>query len=173
MTISEFPDVKKAIVQNNATYLKNNYIVLDPFKIASDYGIKYHFVPTTRPYAFTAPNPITNKPEIYISENVTPLSKKILCYHELGHIFCESQNDAHLFTGKIDHESEFLANFFVLQFLPELLEHKNVMGSTDIRAINKYMTFCIKRVDESSSTSIFDIIDINDDFWTIDEISFS
>lgn len=170
MTIAEFPDMKKDLIKRKANYLKNNNFILDPFKIASDYGVPVHFIPLIRPFAFTARDPM-GKPEIYIADDVTDESLQILGYHELGHVFCEKNYDTSLFNHTIDHESEFTANMFMLQFLPEVLRNNTLNENTDIRAINRYVGLKIRRRNndplQGINQDIFDFIDINNPFWII------
>jgi Zn-dependent peptidase ImmA (M78 family) len=170
MTIKEFPAVKKEKILKEANHLKNNNFILDPFKIAKDHGIPVHFIPLIRPFAFTARDP-WGKPEIYITEDATEESKIILGYHELGHVFCEGNYDTSLFNHTIDHESEFTANMFMLQFVPEVMKNKTLNENTDIRALNRYIGLKIRRNThdplQGVDPGIFDFIDINDPFWIL------
>lgn len=170
MLISEFPSEKKEMILEKANYIKNNNIVLDAKKIAKDYGITVHYVPEIHPYAFTTRNEVLQRPEIYIISNATEDSKEILLWHEMGHFFCESRCETHLFSNRINHESEFIANCFMLQFLPHVLDGQEIKDTTNIKAVNHYITAQIHLQSKNhpymkGQISLLNLIDINDSFW--------
>lgn len=105
-----------------ATGLKNTYHTCDPFEIAKIFGIsimetgscpkwfKAHAV-KFEGYA----------PYIAINKSYSDNSKKILCAHELGHVFLhdDTVNNFADVGGNINMEAEYEANLFTLALLEE------------------------------------------------------
>ena len=134
-------------VHEKVKEIKDSGIIIDPFNIAKHYGIETAFIPIIEPPALSIPNDY-GKYTMYISSLVDKYSQKILVYHELGHVLCENIPRIHLFDHTIDHESEFLANYFVAGFLP-IFSRTKLTGSTQIEDINTYVSSLIIPVTES------------------------
>ena len=132
--------------------IRNSGIVLDPFNIAKHYGIETAFIPIMEPPALSIPDDY-GKYTMYISNLVDRYSQKILGYHELGHVLCENLPRVHLFDHTIDHESEFLANYFVAGFLP-IFSRIKFTGSTQIEDINTYVSSLIIPITESRDITL-------------------
>ena len=144
MKLEEFSELRlpelervQAVIEE----IKNSGVFLDPFNIAKHNRIEYALVPITEPFALSIPNKL-GKYTMYISSLVDRYSQKILCYHELGHVLCENIPNVYLFDHTIDHESEFLANYFAANFLP-ILSRMNIDPETSIEDVNDYITSLI------------------------------
>lgn len=124
--------------------IKNKGILIDPFNIAKYYGIDVRFITTTGDApAFSIPSfDDSSKYTMFISKDVDRYSKKILCYHELGHLLCEGQPGVYLFDHTIDHESEFTANYFAASFLP-IFSRMIITDDTTIEDANEYVSSLI------------------------------
>ena len=75
MTVSEFLKKHGEKIQKIYNEIKSSNIMLDTFNIAKHCGIDISFLPLNM-YAYTARNPITNQPEMYIAESVDRYSNQ-------------------------------------------------------------------------------------------------
>ena len=103
--------------------LKRTYNTDDPFKIADLFGIRVIMNSGYQSRNFKA-QAIKFKgyaPYIVINEKYTESSKKVLCAHELGHIFLhdETLNNFANVGGRLNMEAEYEANLFTLALLEE------------------------------------------------------
>lgn len=112
MKIKDFSKWKQFSIWYKAKKIRNSVKVIDPFYIAKQYNIDVSFIDMDKPFAFNQYNPLSRRYTIYISNAVDRYSSKILCAHELGHIFCERPQAVSLFDREIDSISEFIANSF-------------------------------------------------------------
>ena len=118
MKINDFSKWKLFSIWYKATKIRTTTKIIDPFYIAKEYNIDVSFIDMDEPYAFNQYNPLSRRYTIYISNAVDKYSAKILCAHELGHIFCEKPQAVNLFDHKIDPVSEFTANCFASFLVP-------------------------------------------------------
>ena len=114
--------MRKQEIVDFANGLRNTYHTNDPFEIAKIWGIRI----LERDHGFKGFKAQAVKfrgyaPYIAINSNYTEASKKILCAHELGHIFLhdETLNYFADIGGKINMQSEYEANLFVLALLDD------------------------------------------------------
>ena len=172
MRVSEFPAKKAERINYVVNYIKGLGLPLDPLIIANHFGVEVNFIKGQRhPLAFTAPIVTTNKAAIYLSDDVDKYSKKILLFHELGHILCNGRCETYLFDHTIDHEGEYMANMFMASFLP-VLANKEITDNTDILAVNRYISTKIRIPSKHSfdgQLSLFDFywesIPLDDKYW--------
>ncbi len=137
LKLSDFPDETLESVARTADIIKERGIY-NPFILASLLGYDCSFIDIIKPFALTTTS--NNSKNIYISNSVSGYSKKILCFHELGHILCEANHDACLFDPEIDQESEFTANLFTSHFLPIFSRIRNtITPETTLEYLNKYV----------------------------------
>jgi Zn-dependent peptidase ImmA (M78 family) len=106
------------------------------------YNIDVSFIDMDKPYAFNQYNPLSQRYTIYISNAVDRYSSKILCAHELGHIFCEKPQAVSLFDHEIDPVSEFIANSFASLIVPFDARFK-LEDDTTIEDYNNFVTSLI------------------------------
>lgn len=142
MKIKDFSRWKQFMVWYKATQIRNSVSVIDPFHIAEKYGVEVSFIDMNEPYAFNNYNPTTRTYTIYISNMVDRYSSKILCAHELGHIFCEKPQAVNLFDHKIDSVSEYIANTFASMLVP-FDARFNLEDDTTIEEYNEFVASLI------------------------------
>lgn len=142
MKIKDFSKWKQFKVWYKAIKIRNSVSVIDPFHIAAEYGIGVSFIDMDEPYAFNNYNPTTQTFTIYISNMVDRYSSKILCAHELGHIFCEKPQAVNLFDHQIDPVSEFVANTFASMLVP-FDARFNLKDDTTIEEYNEFVASLI------------------------------
>lgn len=168
MKVSELSEEVLHNIDSLVKEIKQSVNVLDPFVICQAFGIDYCFIDIDEPLAYNHYNPLKKRYDIYISGSVDKYSSKILCYHELEHIFRERSHYVCLFDQEIDPESEFYANYFTSQFLP-IFSRQKITPNTNIEAINEYVSTQIRKKNEKplipGQLNIFDFIDLDDDFW--------
>ena len=115
--------MRKQEIVDFALGLKRTYNTDDPFKIADLFGIRVIMNSGYQSRNFKA-QAIKFKgyaPYIVINEKYTKSSKKVLCAHELGHIFLhdETLNNFANVGGRLNMEAEYEANLFTLALLEE------------------------------------------------------
>ena len=115
--------MRKQEIVDFALGLKRTYNTDDPFKIADLFGIRVIMNSGYQSRNFKA-QAIKFKgyaPYIVINEKYTESSKKVLCAHELGHIFLhdETLNNFANVGGRLNMEAEYEANLFTLALLEE------------------------------------------------------
>lgn len=142
MKIKDFSKWKQFSVWYKATKIRNSVKVIDPFYIAKQYNIDVSFIDMDKPFAFNQYNPLSRRYTIYISNAVDRYSSKILCAHELGHIFCERPQAVSLFDHEIDPVSEFIANSFASLIIPFDARFK-LDDDTTIEDYNDFVTSLI------------------------------
>ncbi len=118
-----------------ANDLKNTYQTNDPYEIAEIYGISIH-ERTECIKGFTA-QAIKFKgyvPYILINGNYPERSRRVMCAHELGHIFLhdDTLNNFANPGGRINMEAEYEANLFALALLED--QDNLAMDMADIPA---------------------------------------
>lgn len=142
----------------------------DPFEIARALDIEVVFTEIKFAPAFFNRSRIDNKTTIYISSNTNSYAKRLLCSHELGHILCEDY-ETDLFDHRIDPESEFIANSFAMLIDDGILDksvRSEITVNTDVENINNFINMrvqCNRRKDFVGQRSIFELLNLNDDFW--------
>ena len=114
--------MRKQEIVDFALGLKSTYHTDDPFKIAEIFGIK--ILMNDGCYKDFKAQAIKFKgyaPYIVINDKYTESSKKVLCAHELGHIFLhdETLNNFADVGGRLNMETEYEANLFALALLEE------------------------------------------------------
>lgn len=137
MKIRDFSKWKLFRIKLKAMQIRKSVKVIDPFYIAAKNNIDVSFIDMEHPYAFKTLNPQTNTYTIYISNLVDKYSSKILCAHELGHIFCEGPAEVSLFDHKIDPVSEYIANTFAAMLVPYDVRFK-ISDDTTIEDFNAF-----------------------------------
>lgn len=142
MKIKDFSRWKQFCIWYKAMKVRNSVRVIDPFYIAKRYGIDVSLIEMDEPYAFTNYNPSSITYAIYISSKVDRYSRKILCAHELGHIFCGKPQAVNLFSHEIDPLSEFVANSFASLIVP--FDSRFVV--TDDTTIEEYNKFVVSLI---------------------------
>lgn len=142
MKIKKFSKIKQYLIWLKAMQIRKSVDIIDPFRIAEQNNIDVSFIDMISPPAFNNYNPQTNSYSIYISNNVDRFSAKILCAHELGHIFCDSPKEVTLFDHKIDPASEFIANSFASYIVPFDSRFK-VTRNTTIEDYNEFVSSLI------------------------------
>lgn len=169
MHINDFPKARMARILYEVNRLRQQGYSDDPYKIARDYNIDVTFA-NIKGLALSFFDYSTERYSIFINKNMSKESKRILCFHELGHIFCEDVGEANLYNHRLDPVSEFTANSFMLCFLPSISNGLNLKRETHIESVNNYITVCKLHKKEQGhfdgQFTIFDFVDINDKFWT-------
>lgn len=167
MQIKDFPREKIARILYEVNRLRKLGYSTDPYKIAKDHNIDVNFVKLNG-LALSCQDRLTKLYSIYINKDMSDLSKKILCFHELGHIFCEG-GEVNLYNHRNDPVSEFTANSFMMCCLPYVFKGLNLQTYTHIESINNYITTCKLHKKEQGyfdgQYTLFEFLDINDDFW--------
>jgi Zn-dependent peptidase ImmA (M78 family) len=169
MQINDFPREKIARILFVVNKLRKLGYSDDPYKIAKDYNIDVTFT-KLKGLALSFYNKIIGQYQIFINQDMSKESKRILCFHELGHIFCEDIGEANLYNHRLDPVSDFTANAFMLCFIPSISNGLNLQRETPIESVNKYITVSKLHKKElgyfDGQFTIFDFVDINDKFWT-------
>lgn len=142
MKINDLPSSTKHRIRDTASMIRNSISVIDPFYIAKQFNIDVSYIRMDEPYAFKQYNPVSEKYSIYISNTVDRYSQKILCAHELGHIFCEEPQAVSLFDHQIDPVSEYIANAFASLIVPFGSRFELTVDST-IEEFNEYVSSLI------------------------------
>ena len=108
--------------------LRNTYKTNDPYELADIFGIKIMERLGCKSFKAQAVKFKGYPPYIAINPIYTENSKKILCAHELGHIFLhdDTLNNFADVTGRINMQAEYEANLFVLALLEDQ-ESLNIM----------------------------------------------
>lgn len=129
--------MRKQEIVDFARGLRETYHTNDPFDLAEIFGIKIlerdHWYKGFKAQAVKFKG---YAPYIAINANYTETSKKVLCAHELGHIFLhnETLNYFSDIGGKINMETEYEANLFVLALLEDQARLK-----VDMTEISPYL----------------------------------
>ena len=118
MKIIDFSVAEATRITAICDFIKSQVEVVDPYLIAQRYGIAVSFCDIEASLAYSFFDNLEERFCIYISNKVDSFSANILCFHELGHIFCEGDAVVNLFDTELDPHSEFVANFFAATFLP-------------------------------------------------------
>ncbi len=129
--------MRKQEIVELARGLKETYKTNDPYELANIFGIRV----LEKDHSFKGFKAQAVKfrgyaPYIAINANYTELAKKVLCAHELGHILlhAETLNYFADIGGKINMETEYEANLFVLALLEDQARLK-----VDMTEISPYM----------------------------------
>lgn len=118
----------------------------NPIDIATRLGVTIRFIATTRETpGFVLKGDTLQTSTIYINDELDNYSKKIICAHELGHLFSNSiaTNEASLFDSSIDSVSEFLANYMVLCLMPRVFVFAAFEKYETLHEFNAYVSSCI------------------------------
>ncbi len=102
--------------------MKRTYQTNDPYEIAGIYGIAIDEKPFCWPgFKAQAVKFDGYAPYIMINGSYPERSKRIMCAHELGHIFLhdDTLNDFAKTDGKVNMEAEYEANLFALALLED------------------------------------------------------
>ena len=115
-----------------------------PIDIANSLGVKIHYINNDLK-GFIVKGDCVKNSTIYINEQLDNYSRKIICAHELGHLYSDSisENEASLFDSSIDSESEFLANYMVKCLMPNVFIFATSERYETIHAFNDYVESCI------------------------------
>ncbi len=114
--------MRKQEIVDFALGLKRTYHTDDPFALAELFGIRIlERSECHKGFKAQAIKFRGYAPYIVINSKYTDSSKKILCAHELGHIFLhdETLNNFADVGGKLNMETEYEANLFVLALLED------------------------------------------------------
>lgn len=125
--------MRKQEIVDFAFGLKRTYHTNDPYALADLFGIRIlERGGSHKGFKAQAIKFRGYAPYIVINSRYSDNSKKILCAHELGHIFLhdETLNNFADVGGKLNMETEYEANLFVLALLEDP-ENLNV-NMTDI-----------------------------------------
>jgi Zn-dependent peptidase ImmA (M78 family) len=114
--------MRKQEIVEFATGLKRTYHTCDPFKLAEIFGIRVEEQKScTRWFKAQAVKFRGYAPYIVINGNYDERSRRVLCAHELGHIFLHDDtlnNFANPYS-KINMQAEYEANLFTVALLEE------------------------------------------------------
>lgn len=93
----------------------------DPFLISKKFNINVSVIPLKGLSGISDISP-TGHATIYLSSALNSYAKKIVCAHELGHIFLHRDTELNLFTvdGNKNSLTEYEANIFALELLPHI-----------------------------------------------------
>ena len=114
--------MRKQEIVDFARGLRKTYNTNDPYELSELFGIKIlerdHWYKGFKAQAVKFKG---YAPYIAINANYTEHSKKVLCAHELGHLFLhdETLNYFADIGGKLNMETEYEANLFVLALLED------------------------------------------------------
>ena len=166
MLVSEFPQdvMKKALSIVKRIESEGE---INPFRLAEKNNIDIVTTQIVYVPAFYNRSLIDDSVTIFISDNTNSYAKKMLCWHELGHIFCEN-HDTDLFDHRINPVSEFTANFFMIHFMPELFSRQPITKDTKIENINKCIALKVATNNKNTIPGLIPIwgeIDLKDKFW--------
>lgn len=91
----------------------------DPFLIAKRFNIKISVI-TLKGLSGISDISRSGQATIYLSSTLNSYAKKIVCAHELGHIFLHKDTELNLFTvdGNKSSLSEYEANIFAMELMP-------------------------------------------------------
>lgn len=124
--------------------LKEFYHNSDPFYIARELGVKCNICPLTADTpAFSAKETKDDPGTIFINSKLSLYSRKILCAHELGHLFFHDDYLELLFDPEINPVYEYEANYFAAMLLPQIAVDVNIKKFT-IEEFNEYIANKIK-----------------------------
>lgn len=114
--------MRKQEIVDFATGLKQMYHTADPFKIAEIFGIRVmEYDSCYKGFKAHAVKFRGYTPYIVLNGKYTETSKKIMCAHELGHIFFHdgTVNNFANVHSRVNMEAEYEANLFALALLEE------------------------------------------------------
>lgn len=124
--------------------LKKVFHNSDPFHIARELGVKCNMCQLTDDTpAFSAKETKNDPGTIFINSRLSLYSKKILCAHELGHLFFHDDYLELLFDPEINPIYEYEANYFAAMLLPQIMADINIEKFT-VREFNEYIANKIK-----------------------------
>ncbi len=124
--------------------LKRTYRNSDPFYIARELGIRCNICQLTDDTpAFSAKETKDDPGTIFINSKLSLYSRKILCAHELGHLFFHDDYLELLFDPEINPVYEYEANYFAAMLLPQIAVDINIKKFT-IEEFNEYIANKIK-----------------------------
>lgn len=127
-----------------ANRLKKTYHNSDPFHIARELGVKCNICALTEGVpAFSMQETEDDPGTIFIDSKLSLYSKKILCAHELGHLFFHGDYLELLFDPEINPIYEYEANYFAAMLLPQILSNANIEDFS-IHEFNEYIAEKIK-----------------------------
>lgn len=127
--------MRKQEIVEFATGLKRTYHTCDPYKLAEIFGIRVEEQHScTRWFKAQAVKFKGYAPYIVINGNYDERSRRVMCAHELGHIFLhdETLNNFANPYSKINMEAEYEANLFALALLED--RDNLIMDMEDIPA---------------------------------------
>lgn len=114
--------MRKQEIVEFATGLKRTYRTCDPFKLAEIFGIRVEeYNSCTKWFKAQAVKFRGYTPYIAINGGYDERSKRVMCAHELGHIFLhdDTLNNFANPHSRINMEAEYEANLFALALLEE------------------------------------------------------
>lgn len=145
MTLEQIDKECKTLEEVGA-YLLSLTSSKNPIDIASALGVNISYIETNKDTpGFILKGEFFNTSTIYINDKLDNYSKKIICAHELGHLFSDElfDNDVSLFDESIDSESEFFANFMVYCLMPHVFVFAALDKYETIHEFNSYVASCI------------------------------
>lgn len=115
----------------------------NPIDIAQSIGVTIRFVNLTEAFGFVDKGKDIEDSTIYINDELDKYSKKIICAHELGHLFTDTSDAPSLFDTSIDSVSEFYANYFVKCLMPQVFVFAALDKYETFDDFNRYVSSCI------------------------------
>ena len=159
MTISQLPKQKMLKVLSAIPTIENTGHK-DPFEVAKALGVNVRFTRIKCVPAFYQRDRLSGIATIFIDKTKNPFVRKILCWHELGHILTDDSS-LNLFSHKGNAIDEFAANSIAMYFMDGLIDDDEYDETTNIENINKYISLKVA----SNGRNNFAKIPLNDSFW--------
>lgn len=161
MTISQLPQANMLKVLSAIPTIENTGYK-DPFDVAKALGVRVVFTRIRCVPAFYQRDKLSGIATIFIERTKNPFVRKILCWHELGHILTDDST-INLFNHKSNAIDEFTANSIAIHFMNGLINDNYYDEDTKIENINKYIS--LKVAANGRNNFNFDKIPLNDSFW--------
>lgn len=109
-------------VEKEVLYLTKTYHSKNPYYISERLGIKCQIIDFKKNlYALSVRSFPEDNGIIYIDKSFGSYSRKILCAHELGHLWLHRRDDANLFDNGFNPLKECEANYFASLLIPQLI----------------------------------------------------
>ena len=127
------------MIDNVANRLVKVYRNRDPFYIAKKLGVICTLCELTDDTpAFSARGTENDLGTIFINSKLSSYSRKILCAHELGHLFFHEEYREILFDPEINPKYEYEANYFAAKLMPQIVVNIN-FSNFSVQEFNDYI----------------------------------
>ena len=111
----------------------------DPFYIARKLGVKCTICELTdNTPAFSARETSDDPGTIFINSKLSSYSMKILCAHELGHLFFHEEYCEIFFDPEINPKHEYEANYFAAKLMPQIVVNIDI-SKLSVQEFNDYI----------------------------------